>query len=188
MKKILIISFLMLPLFFAQAGLPPKIKSLELLSGKPVEISTQFNDFKGLVVVFLSAKCPCSNSHTNVLKKMSQKYKDYKFIGVHSNADETLQAAQSYFKEKAFGFQILQDNNTQIADLLQAFKTPHAFILSQKGEILYQGGVTSSSHADTADRNYLDEALSDLVQNKEIRTPEGRTLGCAILRQSELVK
>lgn len=188
MKLFLILSIFTLPLFFAQAALPPKIKSLDLLSGKPIEISTQFNDYKGLVVVFLSAKCPCSNSHTNVLKKMSQKYKDYKFVGVHSNADESLATAQQYFKKTAFNFQIVQDNNTQIADLLQAFKTPHAFILSQKGEILYQGGVTSSSQADTADRNYLDEALSDLVQNKEIRTTEGRTLGCAILRQNELVQ
>ncbi|MGZ3690493.1 MAG: redoxin family protein [Pseudobdellovibrio sp.] len=172
----------------ANASLPSRIQGLNLVNNKPAALSTQIQDAKALVVVFLSAKCPCSDSHIKVLKKLSEKYKDVKFVGIHSNADENLTVSQKYFKNAGLNFEIIQDKDATLADQFQAFKTPHAFVLNTKGEILYQGGVTNSSHADAADKFFLADALEDIEQNKEVRTPEGRTLGCVIMRPNEVVK
>lgn len=183
MKKIILFT-----LFFPFFGFSSPIKIIpgtEIFSGEKIQIQTEQASKKGTVVVFLSTKCPCSNSHTEVLTKLAQKYTDFTFLGVHSNLEEDLASSQKYFRAANLPFQILQDEKTKIADTLKAYKTPHCFVLSPKGEILYQGGVTDSSNAPTAERIYLEEALQDISSGSEVRTKSGRTLGCAIQRESE---
>lgn len=140
-----------------------------------------------LVVVFLSAKCPCSNSHISELRSLFIDFKDHaSFVGIHSNVDESPQLTKDYFKSASLPFPVIQDKKSQLADRFKALKTPHSFILSADGAILYQGGVSSSQHFDSADRKYLREALTDIQSGKSVRTPEGRTLGCAITRDEKI--
>jgi len=183
MKKIVLLT-LFFPIFVFSSPIKT-ISGQEIFSGKKELILTEQNTKKGTVVVFLSAKCPCSNSHTEVLTKLAQKYPDFTFLGIHSNLDEDLESSKKYFRSANLPFRIIQDEKTKIADDLKAFKTPHCFVLGQKGEILYQGGVTDSSNAPTAERIYLEEALQDISSGAEVRTKSGRTLGCAIQRESE---
>lgn len=169
----------------AKAEVPSEIQGKDLVNGAPAHYATHFSDKKALVVVFMSARCPCSNSHFSVLTKLAEKYKDVRFVAVHSNSDETVKESQSYFKLIGLPFPVLQDDSAKIADQLKAFKTPHSFVISPKGEVLYQGGVTNSAMADQSDRNYLDEALQDITKGQKVRTAEGRTLGCVISREGE---
>lgn len=138
---------------------------------------------KGLVVVFLSAKCPCSNSHIQELKNLVNEHKDFSFIAVHSNSDESPDLAKTYFASVHLPFPVVQDFNSKWADLFGANKTPHAFVVTPSGQIVYQGGVTSSNNAPTADQRYLHEALEDVSKGRAVKTPLGRTLGCAITRE-----
>ena len=161
----------------------PQTKSLEgknLLTGETVQVDASNN--KGLVVVFLSAKCPCSNSHNTELRDLAQTYKDFNFVAVHSNVDEGKDLSKPYFEKAAFPFPVIEDEKSKLADQLQASKTPHAFIFASSGEVLYQGGISNSKDCAKADRKFLREALVDLHSGKVVRTPEGRTLGCAISR------
>lgn len=155
------------------------LKGTDILTGKTIEVRPQS---AGTVVVFLSATCPCSNSHVKELKALAQEHPEMSFVAVHSNVDEELTPSQEYFQKAQLGFPTLQDHNTAIADEFKALKTPHAFVVNRDGTLLYQGGVSSSRDITTADRKFLREALEDLQQKKSVRTPEGRTLGCAISR------
>lgn len=150
------------------------------ITNEDLKVSAQGK--KGLVVVFLSARCPCSNSHNTELQELALAYKDFNFIGVHSNSDESQEVYKSYFEKINFSFPIIQDDHTKIADQFKAFKTPHAFIISPSGEVLYEGGVSNSRQFLSSDRKYLREALEDIQNGKKVRTPEGRTLGCSIAR------
>jgi thioredoxin-related protein len=180
---------ILLPLFWAKAAMPPKIDATELFKSTPVTLNTKNADKKGLVVIFMSAKCPCSDSHVSVVKNLLKKYANtFSFYIIHSNLEETLKETQSYFKKAAFDAPVIQDQETKLADLFKAYKTPHSFIVNPQGEVVYQGGVTNSSNAPSADRNYLEEALSEIEQGKAVTTAEGRTLGCVIMRRSELPK
>jgi hypothetical protein len=137
---------------------------------------------QGLVVVFLSSKCPCSDSHIVEMQDLAKDFPDFEFVGIHSNVDEDLETSKTYFEQKKLVFPVIQDRNAQIADQFKAFKTPHAFVLSSEGKILYQGGVTNSAQFSRANKKFLREALEDIRSKKDIRTPEGRTLGCVIAR------
>jgi thioredoxin-related protein len=177
----------LIPLVFAVLvcclGLGSQAKSSisgqNLLTGQPVEIKP---GKKGTVVVFMSAKCPCSNSHIGIVKTLVNDFKDFSFVVVHSNMDESVESSKSYFQAAALPVPVIQDGNTQLADQLKAFKTPHAFLFAADGKIVYEGGVTSSAHGPTAEKQFLRDALNDVQADRPVRTPEGRTLGCIISR------
>lgn len=137
---------------------------------------------KALVVAFLSATCPCSNSHVEELRSLSEKYRDFQFVGIHSNANESRELSIAYFKKIQFPFPVIQDEKFQYADQLKANKTPHAFILDVEGQVLFQGGVTDSNKIESSSRKYLREALEDLQNGRQVKTASVRTLGCVIDR------
>lgn len=138
---------------------------------------------KGLVVVFLSSQCPCSNSHINELKSLVTDYPQFQFVGVHSNHDETVESARIYFTQAALPFPVIQDSDLKLADRFKALKTPHSFVLRPDGSIAFQGGVSSSHEFAQAEHKWLREALQDIKQDKKVRTASARTLGCAISRR-----
>ena len=159
---------------------------------------------KGTVIVFLSTKCPCSRSHEPILNILSKKYVPlgFQFIGLHSNADETLEMASRHFRAAKLSFPVLRDENSEIAEKLKAYKTPHVYIINPKGEVLFQGGVDSHSSVgtllsadpntieaeskkyleDTSTHHYLREALDAMQTNQPVQNAHVRVLGCIIKR------
>lgn len=179
--KIFIIAisvFLTQPIFSSTIN---SISGNELKTKTPTTVSAEGK--KGLVVVFLSAKCPCSDSHIAELKDLYNQYKNFNFVAIHSNTDENTELTESYFAEATLPFKVIQDDGAKLADELKAFKTPHAYVFLPNGETAYQGGMSNSKDCKRSDRKYLREALSDLDQGKKVATPEGRTLGCSIARK-----
>lgn len=135
------------------------------------------------VLIFLSARCPCSESHEDLIKEVSNKFKEFNFVGIHSNSDEPVSEAHPHFKEKNFPFPVISDPESILANSLKALKTPHMFILNST-TIVYSGGVTDSSHAPNAKINYLQDTLLKIQKNQEFDKKITRTLGCTIARPS----
>lgn len=162
------------------------LSSYGVISGETISKHEKINlsgeGKKGLVVVFLSAKCPCSNSHVEELRKLAETYSDFRFVGIHSNLDETDEISLPYFEKIHLPFPVIQDERAEIANRFNALKTPHVFVVTGQDKIVYQGGVSNSKTFSRADRHWLREALSDLQESREVRTAEGRTLGCSIER------
>lgn len=161
-------------------SLPTSLQGKNVIDLK--EQTVELNDKKALVVVFLSALCPCSNSHTKEIVSLVNDYPDFAFVAVHSNSDETKSQTVEYFTKVNLGIPVLHDENGKIADQFKALKTPHAFVVLKDGTTAYQGGVSNSQLFENANRKYLREALADLKADKKVATTTGRTLGCAIVR------
>lgn len=170
---------LFLPRQAIAAAQPESISGIDIVDAKPVLV--EMAKEKGVAVVFLSAVCPCSNSHLQELSALAKEYSEFKFLGVHSNTDEAKEATELYFKGAKLPFPVIHDKGAAIANRFKAFKTPHAFLMKE-GAVVYQGGVSSSKNFENADRKFLREALEDLKNNRPVKTPEGRTLGCVITR------
>lgn len=185
-KFLFVLAFIILTSRFAFAY--PKLIDAPIISSSTsksqlkVDLTNVEKKFK--VIVFLSAKCPCSNSHIKELNELSKKYPAFEFVGIHSNADEKLQESQKYFTQSHMEFPVVEDSKQKIAEEFKALKTPHVFILNSKLELLYQGGVTDSSDAAQAKKHFLAEVLEDLSQSKETRYAKTRALGCMISRGS----
>lgn len=137
----------------------------------------------GTVVVFLSARCPCSASHEAALKKLHEEFKgEFQFVGIHSNADEDAEVTKSHFSLASLPFPVLMDSDARFADAMSALKTPHAYILSPKGSILYQGGVDDSADAARSKIPHLRNAILAVREGKTPDPDRVRTLGCVIRR------
>lgn len=158
--------------------MPTQLNAYDFNSNKNIQLDLN-NETN--VIVFLSAKCPCSNSHIEHLKYLKKQYPKVQFIAVHSNADEELELAKQYFAKSQLNFPALQDNKAQIANQLKAFKTPHAYVFHNK-QLKYIGGVSNSNSLEKATTKYLEEVLFDITNNKTLRWTETRTLGCFISR------
>ncbi len=168
----------------AQAAFTEAVTGADVITGKEQQL--QFSTAKkATVLVFLSAKCPCSDSHIEILRKLSDDFKDFQFVGVHSNADETADITKTYFQEKKLPFPVLQDHKSVLANRFGALKTPHVFVVDKKGELLYHGGVTDSHVGPSAKKNFLKDVLEDVQAGKVPRHKEGRALGCYIQREDE---
>lgn len=140
---------------------------------------------KTTAFVFLSAKCPCSSGHEEKLKELAQTYSpEIQFTGIHSNADESSELAREHFKESNLGFPVIEDPQAKIADELGALKTPHVFLISAEGKILFQGGVDDSKNAAESKTQYLKDALEDVKAGREPKVATARSLGCVIKRPS----
>lgn len=177
-------SFLLTSLCLASAHLPEKLSGENLVDSKVLS-----KDLKSLqkttVLVFLSAKCPCSASHEGLLSQMAKDFPEIEFIGIHSNSDETHDLSSQHFSTAGLSFPVFQDQGAKIADELGAYKTPHAFIFSAQGQLLYSGGVTDSHVGPSAKKQFLKQALLEIREGKTPSVKEGRTLGCVISRENQ---
>lgn len=162
------------------APVAPDLQGLDLRTGQSFRAESP--GVKGTVVVFLSSKCPCSRSHEPVLSRLAAEFPEFRFVGVHSNADEPTSDARTHFEKSGLSFPVLQDDGTRIADHFGATKTPHAFVIDTAGKQRYRGGVDDSHSAEAARTHYLKLALSALQAGREPERTEARTLGCAIRR------
>ena len=139
---------------------------------------------RGHVLVFLSARCPCSASHEKKLRELAHEFtpQGFTFTAIHSNSDEPEAFAREHFAKLDLGFPIREDAGSKLADALGALKTPHAYIISSDGRLLYQGGVDDSTIADNSKSQFLRDALTDLKQGREPQLAQARSLGCIIKR------
>lgn len=134
------------------------------------------------VVIFISKDCPCSKGNLDYLNKLSQKFNQFKFIAIHAKKDTSDNLIEEYLKDKKLNFDVINDNNLINTNHFSALKTPHAFIVSPTGEVIYNGGITNSTFPENAKKLYLEDNLNLISQNKEIEYKETKTLGCYIVR------
>lgn len=178
--KILLIAIL-IPLFSVNA----KVKNWQTIEGynlikKTKDISKTTK--KVGVFYFLSATCPCSKGTFEYLNDLQKKYPSFQFVGFHSNKMVSNKVAETYFSHYKIEFPIYFDKSLKFANKFEALKTPHVFVLNEKGEILYHGGVTNSRFFKNAKKFYLEEALKDISLGHKPKKQFARALGCYIER------
>lgn len=182
MKNFLPLAFSFLLSLSSFAEVPSHFSGLDLEKNQPLDLSIDKNK-KATVLLFLSAKCPCSYSHEALLRDLARDFSTVQFIAIHSNQDEPLDQTKKHFQDSKLPFPVLQDAQAKIADALHAFKTPHSYVLNAKGEILYEGGVTDSHVGPAAKSAFLREALNDIVAGRKPSREKTRSLGCVISRK-----
>jgi peroxiredoxin len=163
---------------------PTQLQSRDLLTEAP-RIVDLAQPSRATVLVFVSAKCPCSRSHEAALQAYAREFapQGVAFVAVHANGDESEPLAREHFRAAALPFPVLSDPEQKLADRYGALKTPHVFVLSPSGEVLYQGGVDDSKDAARAHRHFLKDALDAVVAGKRPERREARSLGCVIKRK-----
>lgn len=79
---------------------------------------------------------------------------------------------------------VLLDPAGTVGRAYDAKTTPHMFVISGDGTLLYQGGIDDKPSTDTADlrsaKNYVDAALTEIAAGKPVTVKTARPYGCIV--------
>ncbi|HTU24356.1 MAG TPA: redoxin domain-containing protein [Pirellulales bacterium] len=153
----------------------------------------EFDDKKAIVVVFLGTECPVAKLIGPRLAELAAQYEDkgVAFLGIDSNAQDSLADIARYARDHKIAFPILKDPGSTVADQFGAERTPDAFVLDADRSIRYRGmvdnqyGVGFSRAAAT--NNYVAEVLDALLAGKEVTQAPTKPAGCFIGRAHRTV-
>lgn len=194
---------ILLSLFLIQPAFAQHIKTLQTLDQAPdFSLKGQdgktysLKDYKGKIVVleWFNNDCPFVEKHygTNNMQKLQEKYTGQGIVWFSVSSTKLSQALKAedaqkiYNDRKAKATAILLDSDGDMARAYGAKTTPHMFIISAEGKIVYAGAIDDKPtfRKDMIDKskNYVAAALDSLIKDpkKAIEIPATEAYGCSV--------
>ena len=156
----------------------------------------KLSDYKGKTVVleWVNPECPIVKKHYNS-SNMQSLQKEATSEGVvwiainsgHPGAEGDYDAAKAsqWLKEKgAVVTAYCRDSDGKVGHLYGAKTTPHMYVITPEGKLVYNGAIDSIRGAKVEDipkaTNYVKAALSSLKEGKPIAKATSEPYGCSV--------
>ena len=195
MKKALFtLAVAFIALIAVNAGLKPGDKAVEF-SLKNVDETTvslsDYKDQKGVILVFTCNPCPFAKAYEQRIIQLDQKYasQGYPVLAINPNdpgisPEDTFESMQVLAKEKQYPFPYLKDETQEIYKAYGATRTPHIFLLVNKGgkfKIAYIGAIDDNAmDASAVTQKYLESAIGALISGDTPSPNTTKAIGCTI--------
>ncbi len=139
----------------------------------------------GAVIIFLSAQCPVVKMYDERINQIAAEYeaRGIKFIGINSNATESLEWVRSHAEEK-YKFPMLIDKGNVLADKLGATVTPEVYYIDASSVLLYHGAIDNDRSAKNITDRYLKAAFDQSLSGEPVSRGKASAFGCTIKRAS----
>ena len=168
------------------------VKDFHLLNvdGKKISLG-DYPDAKGFIIVFTCNHCPFAKLYPPRLNELNAQYKSSGVPLIAISSTDTVTYDQDTYPnmvtkamDEKFSFPYLFDGLQTVAKNFSAQKTPHAFVVWKKnGEwiIKYNGAIDDNgAEPEKVKNHYVSDAVDALLQNKEVKIKETKSLGCQI--------
>jgi peroxiredoxin len=161
------------------------------INGKTIHLA----DYKGKIVVIESYNSDCPYCHNQYKTGATQDLqKELTAQGVvwlmvnsvnpnnfsHRTPD---QARAEWMAEKIAATAWIDDSSGAIGHLYDMKTTPHVFVINKDGNLVYEGAMDDQPdpfHDPRTARNYVKEAVNDLLTGKPIEVSQTKSYGCAV--------
>ncbi|MGC3948265.1 MAG: thioredoxin family protein [Chryseolinea sp.] len=164
--------------------------TLKNVDGKMVSL-TDYKSSKGAIVIFDCNTCPYSQAYNDRIVQLNKNYasKGYPVITINANDPEispgdSFQAMVSQAKKNGYDFPYLVDESQAVAKSFGATNTPHVFVLRNENgnfKVAYIGTIDNNSRdAGSVTKKYVEDAVNELLSNKEVTTNKTKAIGCGI--------
>jgi peroxiredoxin len=156
----------------------------------------KLSDFRGKFVVleWTNRGCPYTQKHYNSgnMQRLQKEWTDRGVIWltvVSSAPGKQGYVAASeentYLQQvKAAPTAVLMDPTGAIGHMYDAKTTPHMFLISPQGTLIYNGAIDDRPTTDVSDvngaKNYISAALNEATTGKPVSVPTSRPYGCSI--------
>ncbi|MFN7123781.1 MAG: thioredoxin family protein [Hydrogenophaga sp.] len=164
-------------------------------AGKPVKLS----QFKGKPVVleWNNPGCPFVKKHYQGNMQALQKEvvaQGGVWLAINSTRDDSgdyltpAQLGRWMTEQKASPTATLMDEDGKVGQAYAARVTPHMYIVSAQGVLVYAGGIDSIASARVDDipkaTNYVRQAMAEIKAGKPVSVSNSRAYGCSVKYQS----
>jgi hypothetical protein len=141
------------------------------------------------VVVFITSDCPIANSYAPALTWLNTRYqgRPVSLALVHTDPQITPELAATHAEEYGISATVLLDPRHRLVDSLDARVTPEAFVLNERGDVVYRGRIDDrvtglGNRRQEASRHDLRDAIDAALAGRPIVEPQTRAWGCIITR------
>ena len=177
--------------FAAENGQPAPDFTGTDIYGKTVKLS----DYQGKIVVIESYNSDCPFCHDQYATGATQDLqKDLAAKGIvwlmvnsvnpHNSSHRTPAQAQQEWKDlKLNATAWIDDSAGDIGRLYDMKTTPHVFVVAADGKLAYQGAMDDHpdpTHDPRTARNYVREAVGDVLAGKPVAVAQTKPYGCAV--------
>ncbi len=154
------------------------------------------SQYKGKFVVleWFNHDCPFVHKHydSGNMQALQKEYtaKDVIWLSINSSAPGKegyypADKANELTKEKgASPTAVLLDEDGKVGKLYGAKTTPHMFVVSPQGLLIYQGAIDSTPSTEAADietsKNYVKDALEEAIAGKVVTESSTKSYGCSV--------
>lgn len=179
----------------AAVGSPAPKFTLTDVTGKKWSLSDQ----KGKVVVleWFNHGCPFVKKHygSGNMQKLQKEYTDkgVVWLAINSSAEGKQGNAapadhDKLFREKnASPTAVLLDEDGSVGKAYGAKTTPHMYVISKNGKLVYAGAIDDKSGFEQSEidsaKNYVKAALDELLSGKPVTVAETKPYGCPVKYQ-----
>ena len=173
-------------------GAPAPNFTLTDATGKQVSLA----DYKGKTVVleWNNPGCPFVQKHYNSgnmqKTQAAARAQGVVWLSINSGAPGQQgymvgpEAVSFVAKQKASPTDYLLDPRGNVGHLYDAKTTPHMYVVSAAGKLVYQGAIDDKPTANPADiasaNNLVLAALADVKAARPVAKPESRAYGCSV--------
>lgn len=143
MKKLLIISVLIIPLWLTAQETLNKLPSVDLktLDGKTVNTSQLSNDGNPIILSFWALWCkPCMRELSTIAEVYDEWVEEtgVKLIAVSIDDSRSSSRVGPTVNGKGWEYEVLLDANSEFKRAMNVNAIPHTFLIDGKGEIVWQ--------------------------------------------------
>jgi peroxiredoxin len=171
------------------ASVGRKVEELDLLDERgKVHTWQDFEDRDFIVLAFLGTECPLAKLYGPRLDRLAKRYaeRSVTFVGVNSNAHDSLADIARYAHELKLTLPVLKDTDHQLADAVGAERTPQVFVLDRNRVVRYAGRIDDQYgvgyiRPEPAEHD-LERALDELLAGADVTRPVTNAPGCVIAR------
>ena len=138
------------------------------------------SEFKGRIVVleWANRECPVSREahQKSVMQNTYKKYADKGVIWLAVDSTDKADAEKNRVHAAVMGlnYPLLHDTDVKGGRGLGAKTTPHMFIIDKQGKLAYSGAI------DDQKKNYVADALEDLLAGRPVATAKTQPYGCGV--------
>lgn len=165
--------------------------SIELkLLNDSVFFLSEIKNNKASVFVFLAPDCPLSQNYTLTLNNIFSQFKNDSiiFYSIIPGKDFDKKDVNEFVSKYKINSRVLIDRDLILTRYLDATKTPEVFVITSAGNVAYKGAIDNwavdlGQHRKVITEDYLEDALNNIKDNKEVQIKETQAVGCFIERK-----
>ena len=147
-----------------------------------------FSDKKILVIIFSCNHCPYVQAYEERIIILQNEFvkAGVQIIAINSNddvkyPDDSFEEMKKRAELKKFNFPYLRDETQEIAKAFGATHTPQIFLFDKQRKLKYEGKIDDNwQQPEKVKSAYLKDAITEVLNEKEVSAPETFSIGCTI--------